>query len=208
MKMAPNAPNTKPIVLKQRPKPAVQKPAKKEVPPEYCISDKDYSNINNIIYMCGSSMEKTARSHIANDEEELRDIILATLNTHYEDVTGETFRKIGKTDIQILFENQAAFIGECKIWHGEKAFTDAIQQLFNYSTWKDIKVSLIIFNKHNKNFQAILSNVGSWISSNTKSHTKAAANSWDCIYYRRDSEVDVKLHVVVFDLYVDQTQIG
>ena len=31
--------------------------------------------------------------------------MLAALNTHYENATGETFRKIGKTDIQIEKEN-------------------------------------------------------------------------------------------------------
>lgn len=70
--------------------------------------------------MCGTSMEKTARTYYNNQEEELRDILLAALNTHYESATGETFRKIGKTDIQIEFENKAAFIGECKIWGGER----------------------------------------------------------------------------------------
>lgn len=63
--------------------------------------------------------------------------LLATLNTHYDQATGETFRKIGKTDILIEFDNKAAFIGECKIWHGEKVFQDAIQQVLNYSTWRD-----------------------------------------------------------------------
>ena len=35
-------------------------------------------------------------------------------------------------------------------------FIDAVQQLMSYSTWKDTKVSLMIFNKENKNFKAIL----------------------------------------------------
>ena len=152
-------------------------------------------------------MEKTARSHICNDEEELRDFILATLNTHYENASGETFRKIGKTDIHILFENQAAFIGECKVWRGNEAFESAIQQLFNYSTWKDIKVTLIFFNKQNKRFQSILSKIDTWVKTNSKSHTHEKANTWDRIYFRKDMEVDVKLHVVAFDLYVDETQI-
>ena len=200
-----NAPNTKPIPLKRIKKPVTQMPQRKPVPTEYSIRDEDYTNINNIIYMCGSSMEKTARSHISNDEEELRDIFLATLNTHYENASGETFRKTGKTDIHILFENQAAFIAECKVWRGDKVFTDAIQQLFNYSTWKDTKVTLIIFNKHNKSFQAILSKIDDWVKTNTKSNHQINANRWDCVFYRQDMEVDVELHIVVFDLYVDET---
>lgn len=198
------SPNTKPILMKRIEKPAPQKPQKKPVQPEYCIEDKDYENINNIIFMYGSSMEKTARSHRNNDEEELRDFILATLDTHYENASSETFRKVGKTDIHILFKNQAAFIGECKVWRGDKVFNDAIRQLFSYSTWKDTKVTLVFFNKHNKSFRSILSKIDNWVSSNTKSHTQAHANSWDCIYYRQDMEVNVKLHIVAFDLYCEE----
>ena len=80
--------------MKKIAKPAIQKPQKKTLPVEYSIRDEDYANINNIIYMCGTSMEKTSRSHMNNDEEELRDFILATLNTHYENASGETFRKV------------------------------------------------------------------------------------------------------------------
>ena len=59
--------------------------------------------------------------------------------------TGETFRKKGKSDIHIMFENKAAFIGECKIWHGIKNFKEAVEQLFSYSTWRDTKTAIIVF---------------------------------------------------------------
>ena len=205
--MNSNAPNIKPIPLRRITKPSVQKPQKKPAPVEYAILETDYTNINNIIYMCGSTMEKTAISHVTHDEENLRDLILATLNTHYDNATSETFRRIGKTDIHISFENRAAFIGECKIWRGEKAFGEAIQQLLGYSTWKDSKITLIIFNKNNKSFNAILSKIKEWVCANTKSHSQSNANSWDCTYYRKDMETDVKLHIVAFDLHIENDQI-
>lgn len=150
--------------------------------------------------------KKTARSYYKNTEEELRDRLLASLNTHYYSATGETFRKIGKTDIHIEFENNAAFIGECKIWHGEKKFAEAIQQLFNYSTWKDVKLSVIVFNKYNQDFQSIISKIEKWITVNTKSFTRIKHNVWNCIYHRKDMNIDVKLNISVFDLYVDEKQ--
>lgn len=151
-------------------------------------------------------MEKTARTYYRNNEEELRDHLLATLNTHYENVTGETFRKIGKTDINIEFENKAAFIGECKIWHGEKLFADAVQQVLNYSTWKDIKVSVIVFNKENQSFQGVVNKINSWVSKNTKSHKRKQVNVWECVLYRTDMNIDIKLDILAFDLFVDKTQ--
>lgn len=156
--LSENSPNIKPIPLKKMIKPSLNKP-KIMSSNEYYISDEDYENINNIIHMSGTTMERTARTYYNNNEEELRDILLISLDTHYTNAYGETFRKIGKTDILIEFENKAAFIGECKIWHGDIGFKKAIQQLLNYSTWKDVKISLIIFNKNNKNFKNILEKI-------------------------------------------------
>ncbi len=201
-----SAPNTKPIELKRIVRKPPAKPAVTPVIPESCISDNDYENINNIISMCGTAMEKTARTYYASTEEELRDHLLATLNTHYEAATGETFRKIGKTDIHIEFENKAAFIGECKIWHGESLFQGAIQQVINYSTWRDLKVSVIIFNKENKSFPAILSKIKTWADTNAVSYTQPQANIWKCKYHRADMNVDIQLTILAFDLYVDKTQ--
>lgn len=206
MKLSSNAPNMKPIPLTKINRTPPQKPQRNPLPTEYYISKQDYSNINNIIAMCGTTMEKTARTYYRNDEEELRDHLLAALNTHYDNATGETFRKIGKTDIHIEFENKAAFIGECKIWHGGKLFTEAIQQLLNYSTWKDTKVSLVIFNKENKSFQGILTSIESWIKENTKSSVRQQHNIWNCKFYRTDMQIEIDLNISVFDLYVDKTQ--
>ena len=116
-------------------------------------------------------MEANARTFNKNDEEEIRDFIISTLGTHYENmVTGETFRKKGKTDILIIFDNKAAFIGECKIWHGIKKFSEAVDQLFGYSTWKDSKTALIVFNKDNKDFSMLHKTVEQWIIDHTKTH--------------------------------------
>lgn len=201
-----NAPNTKPIKLQRVMRQPAVKPTTHTGNTEPYISDDDYNNINNIITMCGTTMEKTARSYYFNNEEELRDHLLAALNTHYESATGETFRKMGKTDIHIEFKNKAAFIGECKIWHGEKLFQDAIQQVINYSTWRDLKVTVIIFNKENKSFPAILSKINTWVEENTKTYTRPQENVWNCKYYRLDMNVDIKLTILAFDMYVDKSQ--
>ena len=206
MTSSKNAPNTKPIRLKRIVRQPAVKPTLIPAIPEPYISDDDYENINNIILMCGTTMEKTARTYFANTEEELRDHLLAALNTHYEAATGETFRKIGKTDIHIEFENKAAFIGECKIWHGERLFQQAIQQVINYSTWRDLKVSVIVFNKENQSFPAIISKIKSWADANTIAYTQTQANVWRCKYHRKDMNVDIELSVLAFDLYVDKSQ--
>lgn len=203
-----NAPNTKPILLKRVKKNSKQIPFPKQgvKPAEYCISDNDYENIKNIINLACSSMEKTARTFSKLLEEELRDVILSNLNTHYKGTaTGETFNRIGKTDIHIPFENKSAYIGECKIWHGEKKFTEAIVQMFGYTTWRDTKTSLIIFNKNAKDFSKILETVQDSLGQNSLciNKTRISNNEWRCRFKRNEESNEViDVSVVLYDLFI------
>lgn len=200
------APYVTPVQLKRVVRKPQQPPQQKPMPEEYSISDEDYEKINSIIFSAGTSMENTARSYYRNNEEELRDQLLTCLNTHYDNATGETFRKLGKADIHIEFKNKAAFIGECKIWHGEKAFTEAVQQALNYTTWRDLKISIIIFNKENQDFARIIEKLNIWVTEHTTSPKREATNRWKCDLYCTDRKTAVKLTILAFDLFVDQTQ--
>lgn len=103
-------------------------------------------------------MEESAKTFNQFNEEALRDYIKGMLSSHYENtVTGETFRRVGKTDIQIQREDKAAFIAECKVWHGIKLFSDAIEQLFCYATWKDTKLSSLFLIRKTRILQAFSS---------------------------------------------------
>lgn len=179
-----DAPNLNPVPLKITKKEYAKPPIKVAEPLEYCISDQDYENILKIINQSCAVMEETAKTSNRYEEEELRDQILATLGTHFINGTGgETFRREGKTDILIPFENKAAFIAECKVWHGIKRFEDAIKQLFRYSTWKDVKVAVILFNKNNKDFLSIIKIIDDWVADNTVKHNKKHKNCWQCVIH-------------------------
>ena len=204
LQMSGNAPNISPIPLKRVERlPKVSLPQNRPISKEYSISDSDYKNINRIIHTSCTAMEDTARTFNKIGEEELRDIIISNLSTHYiQQVTGETFRKVGKTDIHISFENKSAFIGECKIWHGIKNFEEAINQLMGYSTWKDSKTSLIIFNKKNKDFGSVRLVIEKWIKENTKRYSQENANVWQCILHRKDINEDINLCVMIYDITI------
>ena len=68
---------------------------------------------------------------------------------------GETFNKMGKTDIQLRYDSSEKFIAECKFWSGEKNYLQTIDQLLSYLTWRDTKSSVIVFVKQ-KDFTSIL----------------------------------------------------
>lgn len=201
MKLSDDAPNVKPINLIRIEKIVISKPENKHQEPEYYISDNDYENIINIIHSQCSVMESAPETFSLLEEEKLRDILISTLETHYENsVTGETFRKNGKTDIQVRFENKAAFIAECKIWHGIKKFEDSIKQLFGYTTWKDTKVALVVFNKTNKSFNQLLNSIDEWTKTNCKMFTRKNGNIWNCIYHQADTQTDIKLTISIYDI--------
>lgn len=202
-----DAPNIKPILLKKVKKnKELPFPTQKQKQVEYSISENDYTNIKNIINLACLSMEKTARTFSKLLEEELRDVILSNLNTHYQGTaTGETFNKIGKSDIHIPFENKSAYIGECKIWHGGKKFNEAIQQLFGYTTWRDTKTSLIIFNKENKDFTKILETIEELLKNNSLCTKKLriSDNKWQCIFKKYEgTDETIEIDVGIYDLYI------
>ncbi len=207
LELNPNAPNTKPILMKKVKKKTVSFPEKRKSEIEYEISNSDYENIKNIISLACISMEKSARTFAKLLEEELRDIILANLNTHYQGTaSGETFSKIGKTDIYIPFENKAAYIAECKIWHGNKKFLEALDQLCGYTTWRDTKTSLILFNKENKDFSTLLDNIDRSIKTSEmcREAFRIKPNEWQIIYQKsRGIKNSLVINIVIFDLLIE-----
>lgn len=144
---------------------AVAKKVIRELPPTadakqysgFSITEQAYESILAAIRAQGRTFEKAPATFAKFDEEELRDVILGNLNTHFKgQATGETFRARGKTDICIEQENRAAFVGECKIWRGAKELVDGLHQLLGYLTWRDCKAALVVFNKDRSKFSEIL----------------------------------------------------
>ena len=111
-------------------------------------------------------MERSPQTFSKLKEEEIRDHFLMVLNSHYEgQATGETFNYGGKTDILIRVEGKNVFIAECKFWRGEKELRKTIDQLFRYTSWRDTKTAILLFNK-DRDFSSVLNKIGSA----TKSH--------------------------------------
>ncbi|WP_417353516.1 hypothetical protein [Flavobacterium alkalisoli] len=142
-------------------KPLLTKEEKKIVLKTEADFDKIYEQIVDQIFYFGVNLEKSKRVYQNFDEESFRDYFLPYLNSISENfsATGETFNKIGKTDILIQDNNGInIFIGECKLWKGENELKKALDQLFErYVNWRDEKVALIIFNTKHKDFTKLIS---------------------------------------------------
>jgi hypothetical protein len=180
-------------------------PSQKKSEQEYGISDKDYDLILNVIHHEGISYERTPKTFAVHGEEELRDILLAHLNSYFKGAAaGETFRKKGKTDICIEFKNRAAFVGECKLWKGDKALLEAIDQLLRYLTWRDVKAALIVFNKDVAGFKQIQEKTLNILQSHSNC-VHAECVSKDCEWHmilksKDDAERMIAVRIFLFNL--------
>lgn len=172
---------------------------------EYSISDNAYNDIINVIKHQCATFERTPGVYNKLQEEDLRDIILSTLNATFQGkANGECFRKKGKTDISIEYENRAAFITECKIWGGKKILAEALFQLQSYTTWRDNKLCLIMFSR-NKDFFKVLEEIKNNLSTedNYVSHKELEKNIFELKLKSKNNEGQIILVTIfAFDLSV------
>lgn len=209
LKRRPGAPDMQKLPIRRklvRPLPPAPKSR-----PEPVIADEEFEHIINIIRHEGLSWETTPRTFAKHDEEELRDIILGHLNTHYQGgATGETFRKSGKTDIRIEDQNRAAFVGECKVWRGPKELMNALDQLLGYLTWRDCKAALVIFNKNVAGFSDIRDKVPATLQSHgnfIRALDPKQAGEWRFFFSSADDPgLKVTVHIFLFNLFVNQSK--
>lgn len=148
-----------PVVDKKNPKTNTENPT---------LPDEFYNNILDVVYTFFKSVEKKPSTYQSKDEEGLRDYVLPTLETVYNNitVTGETFNKGGKTDILVRYKDGTnLFVAECKFWKGKSVFFETINQLFDkYLTWRDSKVAIIFF-VTNKEFSKVLQTINESVKS-------------------------------------------
>lgn len=157
LKRRDDAPKTYsvPVVRKEVP---VQRPTASTTPfkPEPTLEMAQYENILDIISSMVHVIERSPGAFAKMKEEDLRQHFLVQLNGQYKgQATGETFNAVGKTDILIRAEDRNIFIAECKFWKGEKHFIPTIDQLLSYTSWRDTKTAIILFNRQ-KNLSDIL----------------------------------------------------
>ena len=116
--------------------------------PEPTLEMNEYEHILSVISNMVMVMERSPNAFKTMGEEDLRQHFLVQLNGQYEgQATGETFNCEGKTDILIRTEGKNIFIAECKFWTGPSGLSEALDQLLGYTSWRDTKTALLVFNR-------------------------------------------------------------
>jgi hypothetical protein len=144
-----DAPKTYAIpTVRKKAKPALPPASAATFTPEPAWAMEQYEQALKIMQDMALVMERSPEAFKAMDEEALRQHFLVQLNGQFEGkATGETFNMSGKTDILLREGDRNVFIAECKFWKGPKAFGEAINQLSRYSTWRDSKAAILVFNR-------------------------------------------------------------
>ena len=205
--LSPDAVTLKPLPLQKRIIHPLPPPPKQGYQPEPGITDQDYKNILSILRHVGRTFEVTPKTYSIHDEEELRDIMLAHLNGHYQGLaTGETFRRAGKTDIRIEDKQRAAFVAECKVWNGPKTVTESLDQLLEYLTWRDCKTAIILFNKDVAGFTELLGKVEPTVKVHPRfmkaGDASASEGEWQFVIRSQDDPARlIHIHIFLLDLF-------
>jgi hypothetical protein len=148
-----NAPET--FKLPETPKQLAPKPVASEK--SWAIDEDDYKNILRICESMSLVMEQSPSVFVNAGEEDIRVHYLVQLNGQYQGkATGETFNHVGQTDILIKHESHNVFVAECKFWGGYEAMKKTADQLLRYTTWRDTRTALIVFNR-NVDFSNVIS---------------------------------------------------
>ena len=167
------------------------------------IADENHREILAIISNLGRAHERLPKTAAKFNEEELRDLILFTLNANFAGAAkGEAFSGNGKTDIFLEWDGNNAFIAECKIWHGQKQFSEALDQLLSYTVWKDSKAALILFIRSGGATQIIAKAEATLSEHPRRAIAKSASDTGLSHYMMKSSVDDAKLIDVAFIPFV------
>ncbi len=171
---------------------------------EPMLDMETYEQILRIMSNMVAVMEQSPEAFRTMDEEAIRQHFLVQLNGQFEgQATGETFNFEGKTDILIRIRGRNIFIGECKFWEGPKAFDAAITQLMGYTTWRDTKTAILLFNRGRK-LSTVLEKVPEVVRARpefVREHAKLAETSFRySLHHRDDPAREVLLTVLVFEV--------
>lgn len=194
------------LTIKERVKVLMPEP-RKRIEPE--IQSETVNKVVEVIKNHCRQFEVTPKGFSKLVEEELRDVILANLNSHFEPIaTGETFVKRGKTDIHLKLNIDGGILSaECKFWGGQKKYQETIEQHFRYLTWSQDYAIQITFSK-NKGFSNVIEEaIEAATSHETYIQNSVKKIDKNCFVtthrFPEDSNKKITIHHILVNMYLE-----
>lgn len=174
------------------------------------IDHKILNAIIDILIRGGKTFETTPGTFSKLDEPDLRNILISYLNGNFKlHATAEAFNKLGKTDISLRYSGDNLFVAECKFWGGSTIYSETIDQLFRYLTWRENLGVILCFVKE-RDFTSIIEKA----KNTTKSHKTYVQNSLreksDSYFvtkhiFPEDRDKTVDIHHILFTIFVPKS---
>lgn len=147
---------TSPIVPLAKKKQIIINPPRSRASADPKIDPKILEAIIDVLSRGGRTFETAPETFVKLDECDLRNILISFLNGNFElRAVAEAFNKLGKSDISLLYSGNNLFVAECKFWGGIDLYTQTIDQLFRYLTWRE-NVGVLITFVCEKDFTSII----------------------------------------------------
>lgn len=183
------------------PRPSPSAPA---LAPEPVLEMEAYEQILNTISQMARVIELSPEAFRRMGEEDLRFMFLVPLNSQYVgQTTGETFNFEGKTDILIRVEGRNIFVAECKFWDGPDSLRKAIDQLLGYTSWRDTKTALLVFNRI-RQFTTVLEKIPEVVQTHAnfkkRLEYKSETGFRFVLHHRDDKNRELILTVLAFEV--------
>jgi hypothetical protein len=169
------------------------------------IDSHAYEDILRSISSMARVLELSPKAFAKMGEEALRFVFLVPLNIQYEgQATGETFNCDGKTDIIVKVGGRNVFIAECLIWDGPQYFKSKIDQLLGYTSWRDTKTAMIVFNRK-RNLSAVLEQIPALVMGHVNCKRRDTSFAHETgfrfvLHQKDDKNRELTLTVVVFEV--------
>ena len=195
----PQAP--KPIVV-ARPVPAASRPALKPGRAEPELDRKQVVEMVSFLEAYSRQLEVSPAVYSRLEEEDLRDLVLGMLNVNYPGSSGETFSKQGKTDLFLKAGGGGSLIVECKRWRGAKTYSEALDQLFGYLTWRHSFGVLLTFST-NKDMTACIVAAKTRVQAHSSTVSGSVNGESSHFVSRHVHPQDREKDVEVFHFFVD-----
>ncbi len=180
---------------------------------QHFISSQDFDNILEIIRDTGHIFEKTPGIFNIHTAEELRNILVSNLNTHFASKANEElFHNQGKTHFQIKKMNKEVFLGKCSTWNCPEGAIYTINNLLSNSGWNKCKISFVIFNIKFRRFMDVLFQMESSLLDHPcliELNEAIRKNEWSLrMTGLGNTDLRFDLQVMIFNLYKKKKKIN
>lgn len=173
------------------------------------ISDPDFINAIRVLRHTGNSFERTPDIYGIHNDQDLRNILVSNLNTHFADNNNQDlFLPKGKINFSVTFDDRSALCGKCFSWHCTEGLVYNINQLLKSPLWPSCKIVLTIFNRSELDFSKLANKIRSIFTTHQcyiETKEKFSENEWKTNMHAYGNKENIHwVHFMLFNLFVQK----